>query len=94
MTYVTINYSALKNYIQDQKDKYNLVDILYLLNYGYINQQQYEDLVTIISKPMYDYKSFLQEDKGYYHQQGPLTNQQARYDIIANNKRLLHRMVK
>lgn len=86
MIYFNINYNALKDYIQEQKNQYDLVDILYLLNYGFINQQQYEDLVTIVSKPMYNYNNFMQEDKGYYRQQGPLTNIQVRKDICASAK--------
>ena len=82
MNYFSINYSVLKKYIEDYKNSLNLIDILFLYENNFINWQQYEDLATIVAKPMYQYKSFLEEDKGYYHQQGPL-------NIIQNNKNLL-----
>lgn len=86
MKYFKINYSALKDYILEQKDKYNLADIAYLLDHGYINQQQYEDLMTIVGKPIYDYKNFMEVDKGYYRQQGPLSKIQVTNDILASAK--------
>ena len=82
MTYKSINYNALKNYIYDNKDFYNVIDILYLLEMGYINQQQYEDLVTVVTPAMYNYHSFLEQDKGYYRQQGPLNRIQIMNDIL------------
>lgn len=93
MQYFSINYSALKDFIRQEKEKYNLIDVLYLLENGMINQQQYEDLATIVAKPTYNYKSFLEEDKGYYHQQGPLTIIQNEKDLIAGkrDKRLIKR---
>ena len=82
MNYFTINYNVLKKYIQDNKNTLGLIDIFFLYDNNYINWQQYEDLATIVAIPMYDYKSFLKEDKGYYRQQGPLS-------IVQNNKDLL-----
>ena len=96
MTYFTVNYSALKDFISSQKDEYNNVDILFLLENGFINQQQYEDLMTVISVPMYDYNNFYNKDMGYYRQQGPLNNIQTINDITAevkNMKRLMKKAV-
>ena len=76
MTYFNINYNRLKDYIFSQREMYNSVDILCLLDMGLINQQQYEDLATIVSKPFYDYDHFYHENTGYYRAQGPLTSQQ------------------
>lgn len=92
MQYFSINYSTLKNYIFEQKEKYNLIDIVFLLEHGIINQQQYEELATIVAKPWYNYKSFLEEDKGWYHQQGPLTIIQENKDLLASKK--INRLIK
>ena len=83
MVYLNINYPALKNYIQTKKELYNSADLAYLLELGFINQQQYEDLMTTIHNPIYDYKNFIQEDKGYYRQPGPL-NYIQNYNDITN----------
>lgn len=76
MTYFNINYNKLKDYIFNQKELYNSIDILCLLDMGLINQQQYEDLITVVTKPMYDYKDFYHNNVGYYRMQGPLAKQQ------------------
>lgn len=93
MNYFTINYNVLKKYIEDNKNTLHLIDIFFLYDNNYINWQQYEDLATIVAIPMYDYKSFLQEDKGYYHQQGPLLSIQNNRDLLAkkNKARLICR---
>lgn len=86
MTYFNINYNALKDYILNQKDMYNSIDIMCLLDMGIINQQQYEDLCTIVTKPIYDYKNFYQQNTGYYRQQGPLTLNQNLKSITAKSR--------
>jgi len=94
MTYFNINYNALKQYIMDHKEDYNAVDIAFLLEHGFINQQQYQDLMTVIVVPMYDYKNFYQKDNGYYRQQGPLNRTQIMNDIVASKKnRLLKKII-
>ena len=92
MNYFTINYNVLKKYIRDNKNTLNLIDILFLYDNNYINWQQYEDLANIVAIPMYNYKSFLEEDKGYYRQQGPLSITQNNRDLLATKtNRLIHR---
>ena len=90
MKYFNVNFNALKNYIMDKKEQYDNMDILCLFDMGIINQQQYEDLMTIVHRPIYDYKHFYQENKGYYHTQGPLTQQQSLKSITATT-RLKHK---
>lgn len=92
MNYFSVNYSALKDYIQKEKNRLNLIDILFLLENNIINWQQYEDLTTIVSIPMYNYNSFINQDKGYYHQQGPLTLEQNFKSLLAN--RNIPRLIK
>ena len=93
MTYFTVNYSVLKDFIRSQKEAYNNVDILFLLENGFINQQQYEDLMTVISVPVYKYNDFYHKDIGYYRQQGPLNNIQTINDITAEVKNM-NRLIK
>ena len=92
MNYFTINYAVLKKYIEDNKNTLHLIDIFFLYDNNYINWQQYEDLANIVAIPMYNYKSFLEEDKGYYRQQGPLSITQNNRDLLATKtNRLIHR---
>ena len=92
MEYYKINYNALKQFISDNKNEYNKTDLMYLLNHGIINQLQLEDLMTVISIPMYKCDNFYQGDKGYYRQQGPLTDIQQTNDICTANRRGKKRM--
>ena len=92
MTYFNVNYNSLKNYIMNQKEKMDSTAIMCLFDMGIINRQQYEDLMTIIAKPFYDYKQFYQENKGYYHAQGPLTLDQNIKSIVAS--RLTKKLIK
>ena len=86
MKYFKINYSVLRDYIYKRKEEYNLVDIIFLLENSFINQQQFEDLATIIHDPTYTYDDFYHVDKGYYHQQGPLSLTQNYHQVLASLK--------
>ena len=56
-----------------------------LLDMGIINQQQCEDLCTIVNKSIYDYQNFYQKNIGYYRAQGPLTLDQNIKSITADS---------
>jgi hypothetical protein len=81
INYLKINYDSIKDVVDVYHDEFTPEDIHILLEYGMINQQQLEELLTIISKPMYTVQNFYQKDNGYYRQQGPLTGTQTLNDI-------------
>ena len=70
--YFKINYNTLKEMIEDVSNEFTVEDIQLMLEFGFINQLQYEDLITIVHAPEYDIIPFYNKDNGYYRQQGPL----------------------
>lgn len=88
--YFKINYSTLKEMIEDVSNEFTIADIQLLLELGVINQLQYEDLMTIVHAPEYDIIPFYDKDNGYYRQQGPLPSIETINDVTENliNRRL------
>lgn len=83
--YVNVFYETVKNIIEEYSYCFDADDIRQLLDEEYINQPQFEELMTIIAVPEYDFCNFDKKDNGYFRQQGPLSETQIYNDVIVNH---------
>lgn len=83
--YVNVFYETIKDIIEEYNYCFSAKDIQQLLDEGYINQLQLEELMTIISEPEYVFNNFDNKDNGYFRQTGPLSQTQMYNDVIVNH---------